>query len=104
MFDVKGKFLRSFGSQGSLPAEFQSPKSLCIDQYGHLFVCDVGNCRVQVFNTQQRDDFVTSFGSQGDGPGQFHTPMSVCVARDRRIFVTDVRRGFVSVFGFAVNV
>ena len=53
-----GALLRTIGRYGSGQGEFNSPRGLKLME-GQLYVCDVGNSRVQVFNKQL--DFVKSF-------------------------------------------
>jgi NHL repeat len=36
-------------SKGSLPGEFDCPVALAVDRFGHVYVCDMENYRVQVF-------------------------------------------------------
>jgi len=50
IFDVNGKFLRSFGKRGTTKAgKFRHPTSITVDNEDMIFVCDQGNHRVQVF-------------------------------------------------------
>ena len=44
-----GKFLRKFGSEGSLPGEFRAPLGMALEEGRWLYVGDRGNNRVQVF-------------------------------------------------------
>lgn len=49
VFDAKGKFLLSFGGQGSDVGEFERPTDVAVDKKGNIYVVDWGNDRVQKF-------------------------------------------------------
>ena len=102
VFDVNGKFLRKFGSEGSGHGRFQNPYGIALDPAGNVFVGEYSysnsNHRVQIFKSD--GTFITTFGSQGGADGQFNTVFSVCVSRDGRICVGD-RNTHVQVFGFS---
>ena len=40
------------GAQGNGPYQFSGPNSVCVDKQGNIFVCDVGNNRVQKYSPQ----------------------------------------------------
>lgn len=87
VFDVNGRFLRKFGSEGSGPGRFSRPAGIAVHPGGLLVVCDEDNHRVQIL--KQDGTFVRQFGSRGKATGQFKLPQGVCVAADGRIFVGD---------------
>lgn len=49
-FDRNGKFIKSWGSFGAEPGEFDQPHGLAFDSQGRLFVADRGNNRIQIFD------------------------------------------------------
>jgi DNA-binding beta-propeller fold protein YncE len=49
-FDKNGKYLKSWGSRGTAPGQFNIPHSLAIDAQGTVYVGDRGNNRIQVFD------------------------------------------------------
>ena len=49
VFDKEGKFVTSFGGDGSKEGQFSLPCGLVVDNDGILCVCDYGNNRVQLF-------------------------------------------------------
>jgi Asp-tRNA(Asn)/Glu-tRNA(Gln) amidotransferase C subunit len=49
VFTKKGKFITSFGKKGSKEGELNLPSGLAVDSDGVLYVCDLGNRRLQVF-------------------------------------------------------
>jgi sugar lactone lactonase YvrE len=48
--DKNGKWLKSWGSKGNKPGEFNTPHSIAADAQGNIFVADRGNRRIQVFD------------------------------------------------------
>jgi NHL repeat len=77
-FDKHGKFLKSWGSRGSDPGQFNTPHGIAIDAQGNVYVADTGNKRIQVF----------------DGEGAFKTqivnigaPAAICITPGPRQFL-----------------
>jgi len=53
-FSADGKFIKAWGQKGSGPGEFDTPHSLAMDSQGRLFVADLRNFRVQIFDQEGR--------------------------------------------------
>jgi hypothetical protein len=68
--DKDGNWLKSWGTPGDQPGQFNTPHSIATDAQGHVYVADRGNRRIQVF----------------DGDGAFIRQMTidVPVPRDAR--------------------
>jgi hypothetical protein len=49
-FDKDGHFIKSWGSRGSEPGQFNGIHGIVIDAQGNLYVADAGNERIQVFD------------------------------------------------------
>ena len=49
VFTTEGKYVTSFGKQGSGEGEFSHPVGICVDRDGYVYVCDQYNGRIQVF-------------------------------------------------------
>jgi DNA-binding beta-propeller fold protein YncE len=49
-FDKDGHFLKSWGSRGGEPGQFDSLHGIAIDGTGNVYVADAGNKRIQVFD------------------------------------------------------
>jgi hypothetical protein len=49
-FDKTGKFVKSFGAGGADPGQFNIPTSIAVDAKGMVYVADMGNKRIQVFD------------------------------------------------------
>jgi streptogramin lyase len=79
-FSAEGKFIRSWGKQGSGPGEFNNPHSLAMDSTGRLFVADRGNSRIQIFD--QNGNFLEQWR-------QFGRPSGVYIDRKDILYVAD---------------
>ena len=49
VFELSGKFVTKFGSQGSERGEFKNPVSTAALSDGRIVVCELNNHRIQVF-------------------------------------------------------
>ncbi|MCB9464945.1 MAG: NHL repeat-containing protein [Candidatus Eisenbacteria bacterium] len=62
VFSPDGTFLRSFGSEGKGPGEFNLPRQIAVNAKGEVAVQDVGNQRVSIFGpdgTLLRDQLIS---------------------------------------------
>jgi DNA-binding beta-propeller fold protein YncE len=69
-FDKNGKFIKSWGTRGRGPGQFNTPHGIAIDAQGNVYVADAGNRRIQVFDGD--GTFKTQFLNAG-------TPAAVCI-------------------------
>jgi DNA-binding beta-propeller fold protein YncE len=69
-FDKDGKFIKSWGSRGSEPGQFNAPYGIVIDAQGLVYVADRGNNRIQVFDAD--GNFKTQYTNVG-------TPRTLCI-------------------------
>ena len=75
MFDPDGRFIKTWGGEGSAPGQFRVPHSVVMTADGHLFVADRSNQRIQVFDREG------NFVRESRHPG---TPCGLCMCRDQR--------------------
>ena len=94
-FSKEGKLLKVVGQKGKQPGEFSDPSFVKIIS-DKLYVCDRGNNRVQVLNTQLK--YMNSFGSGGDGTGQFYRPNDIAQDGTGNLYVSDGWNNRVQVF------
>ena len=59
----------TFGRSGAGEGEFKSPAGLAFDKDDNVYVTEIGNNRVQVFDKTGK--FLTMWGSKGSGNGEF---------------------------------
>jgi len=82
-----------FGSQGSAPGQFQSPRGIKVGPDGFIYVADSGNHRIQKFTTGGQ--FVAAWGqpstieTEAGVPQGFNEPWDVAVAPGGDIYVAD---------------
>jgi hypothetical protein len=69
-FDKHGKFIKSWGSKGTDPGQFDTPHALAIDAQGNVYVADTGNKRIQVFDGE--GTFKTQIANVG-------SPAALCI-------------------------
>ena len=69
-FDKNGKFLKSWGSKGTAPGQFNTLHTIATDAAGNVYVGDRGNRRIQVFDND--GNFKTQFLNVGRSLGALH--------------------------------
>ncbi len=63
------------------------PYDICVDGAGRQYVCEFGNSRVQVFDSN--DQPLEIIGGPGDAPGQFSNPWGVALDSGGNLYVAD---------------
>ena len=58
-----------------------------MDAAGYQFVCEFGNSRIQIFDTEDRS--VEILGGAGGAPGQFSNPWSIALDSAGNLYVAD---------------
>jgi len=85
--DRAHSFDSDFGKYGiSQPGSFLSPQHLAFDSENNLYVTDLGNARIQKFDSN--GNFLLEWGSKGSEPGQFGHPSGIAIS-DEFVFVVD---------------
>ncbi len=79
-FSPDGKFIKTWGKEGTAPGEFNNPHSLAMDSKGRLFVADRGNSRVQILD--QDGNFLEEWR-------QFGRPSGVYIDKHDILYVAD---------------
>jgi len=77
-FDKDGHFIKSWGSRGSEPGQFNSLRGIALDAQGSVYVADAGNKRIQVFDgdgTYKRE--ITGIG----------VPSAICMTTGSRQYL-----------------
>lgn len=79
-FDPTGRFLKSWGSYGSKPGQFDLPHSILIDKVQRVYVADRENKRIEIFDTDGR--FLKQWTEVG-------YPYGLCFGPDGHIWMAD---------------
>src|SRR4029077_581234 len=69
-FDKIGVFIKSWGTRGTAPGQFNVPHSIVVDSKDNVYVVDRGNKRIQVFDTDGNPK--TQYTNVG-------TPWEICI-------------------------
>jgi DNA-binding beta-propeller fold protein YncE len=77
-FDKNGKFIKSWGSRGSDPGQFNQVHGIAIDAQNNVYVADAGNNRIQVFDGDGA--FKAQFANIG-------SPQALCITPGARQFL-----------------
>ena len=93
MFTIQGRHVRTI-DRGSTTFR---PYGNTISPNGHIYVCDVANHCVCVFDVNGK--FLFSFGSRGSGDECFDYPSDLCFASDGFLYITDVHKRRICVYG-----
>ena len=77
-FDKNGKFLKSWGSRGTEPGQFNIPHAIAVDAQNNVYVGDRENKRIQVFDND--GNFKTQYSNAG-------APYAICITPGPRQFL-----------------
>src|SRR6266850_4303073 len=77
-FDKYGKFIKSWGSRGTEPGQFNLPHTIAVDSQNNVYVGDRENKRIQVFDTD--GNFKTQYTNVG-------APYAICITPGPRQFL-----------------
>ena len=93
--------IRKIGTPGtkhtsSKPGDFSKPTGVAVDKEGNVYVADMLNARIEIFDAD--GNFIRTFGKRGDGPGYFAMPKGVAVDTDGHIWVTDSMQNRIQLF------
>merc|ERR1711936_618821 len=96
IFDVNGKVLTTFGSEGTEEGQFKFPRGVAVDEQGFIFVADSGNNRIQIFNPD--GTFLRAFGRWGQNDGEFKGLEGIAVNSKGNILVADRENHRIQIF------
>ena len=85
-FSKDGKLIKSWGTLGNGPDDFDQPHALAMDSRGRLFVGDRGNNRIKIFDQD---------GKLLDTWYQFSRPSGIHIDAEDNIYVADSESGSV---------
>jgi len=92
MYDFKGKFLGIF----PLAEKLSIPGKLYFDSRGNIYILDIINGKVHIYNTKK--EFLFSFGRYGERVGNLVRPIAICLNPKGNIYVLDRMLSVIQVF------
>lgn len=96
VFAPDGRLLRTIGTRGLNPGEFNFPSFITVGPDGKVYVADTLNFRIQVFDAEGA--FLTMLGQIGEGPGQFGKAKGIAFDSFGDLYVVDGQLGIVQMF------
>jgi len=96
VFDRTGRLVRTIGTRGSGPGQFNFPTCLWMDDQDRLYVSDTLNYRIQVLSPGGQ--VLMLVGEHGDRPGYFAHPSGVATDSLGHLYVVDRQFENVQVF------
>ncbi len=88
----KLNLIRKIGTAGKKhtltePGQFSVPTNMAVDGDGNLYVTDMYNNRVEVFDAD--GNFIRQWGKAGDRPGTFSRPKGIAIDADGHVWIAD---------------
>jgi len=96
VFAPDGRHLRTIGSRGDGPGQFNFPSYAAVAPDGKLYVADTSNFRIEIFDAD--GGFVTMFGAVGEGPALFGKVKGMAFDTFGNLYVVDGQVGIVQMF------
>lgn len=84
--------IRKMGTAGKKhsltePGQFAAPENVAVDADANLYVADMYNNRIEVFDAD--GNFIRAWGKSGDRPGYFSRPKGLAIDSDGHVWVAD---------------
>ena len=96
-FSSTGKHLRTVGTEGSGPLQFQYPSGITVHPHtDKVYVTDSNDHRIQVLNSDLT--YSSSFGKNGSNNGEFNKPYDITTDREGNVYVADSENHRIQVF------
>jgi len=79
IYDLSGNETGEIGVPGTGYGELNNPMDLTVDDLGNIYVVDMGNDRIQIFNRNTKD-LVNVVGSLGTGSSNLRSPTGIALS------------------------
>jgi DNA-binding beta-propeller fold protein YncE len=86
-FDSNGKFITSWGTEGTGDGQFLHAHGIAIDSSGNVYVVDSQNERIQKFDSN--GNFITKWGTEGYADGARNTISIMYESNNAATFTRD---------------
>ncbi len=102
IFGYDGTFLDEISGEGSCgmlgcSGGFSTPKGLALDGQGRIYLADVLQAQILVYD-RDSGQLVETLGGRNAGPPMLRVPFDVVIGKNPDVFVTSQRTGTVEVF------
>jgi sugar lactone lactonase YvrE len=94
-FDVGGNLLFSFGEDGTGEGQFKFPYGIATDEKGRVFVADLYNGDISIFD--EKGKFIEYFAPDSSKDGKISSPAALRII-DKKVYVTDIKTNKAYVF------
>ncbi|WP_312473445.1 6-bladed beta-propeller [Neobacillus sp.] len=94
-FDVGGNLLYSFGEEGTGKGQFKFPYGIATDDKGRVFVADLFNGNISIFN--EKGKFIDYFAQKTLTDKKISTPAALRII-DKKVYITDIKTNKAYVF------
>jgi DNA-binding beta-propeller fold protein YncE len=98
IFNLAGKFVKTFGVLGDEPGRLNRPKGIGVDSEGHIYVVDSSFNNFQIFD--EDGQLLLFVGAGGRNAGEFFLPAGLYIDEQDRIYVADQGNSRVQVFQY----
>lgn len=96
LYDLDGLLLKTMGTRGEKPGEFNYPGDIDLDAAGNLYLVDVMNARIQILTPD--GTVLRTFGERGTARGSFSVPKGIAVSPSGLIYVSDASQHKIVIF------
>jgi DNA-binding beta-propeller fold protein YncE len=99
-FDKDGQFVKTWGSRGTSPGQFDTPHSITVDREGRVYVADRENYRLQVFTAD--GEFLQQWTHVGSPCGLYMTPdqtLYMCDGYNSRVLKLNLEGKILGAYG-----
>ena len=98
IFNLKGKWLASFGKRGTFVGNLPRPKGVATDSENHIYVVESYYNHLLVYD--ENGISLLPIGGGGRAAGEFDLPAGVWVDNQDRVYVADMFNSRISVFQY----
>jgi DNA-binding beta-propeller fold protein YncE len=86
-FDSNGKFITSWGIEGTDDGQYLHLHDVAIDSSDNVYVTDRDNCKVEKLTAD--GNFIRKWGSLGREDGEFWLPHDIAIDSSDNVYVID---------------
>ncbi|MDF2557778.1 MAG: repeat containing protein [Bacillales bacterium] len=100
VFDKKtGKLELKFGTRGSEPGEFQYPYGITSDESGKLYIADMKNSNISIFD--KKGNFIEYFVPKEE-EDKIISPSAIRIF-NQKLYVPEINTGYIKIFDLSGN-